>query len=52
MNLNNKQSKGTHQITLFIGRNMSVFFDFFWYPIYFTRSIKQNKRHVDNAQHI
>ena len=42
INLDDKDSKGTHWVPLFIERNLAVYFEFFWNWVHSLRSIKQN----------
>ena len=42
INLDDKDSKGTHWVPLFIERNLAVYFEFFWNWIHSSRRIKQN----------
>ena len=44
INLNDSKSQGTHWISLFIDRNITLYFDFFWNWISSTGSIKQYQR--------
>ena len=44
INLDDKNSKGTHRFSLFIERNLAVHFNSFGIECIPSRSIKQNRR--------
>ena len=44
INHDDKNSKGTNWVSLFIDKNTTIYFDSFWNWIYSSRSIKQNQR--------
>ena len=51
INLNDKQSKGTYWVSLFIVRDTAVYI-FFWDWVYSSRSIKQDQRKMYHTQHL